>query len=156
MNKKKKTALAISGGGSWGAWGGGTIQGLIECKGKDYDIVVGASTGSLLSPLSAMGELDRLREVYTSVTQKDIFNVNPFNKKGEINIWNVLWRVVFVNAWSKIFKKEIKPTLGESKNLRELVGTLLFFSRQTPSLEDTDYTFTQPYIKEVKHKNHDR
>ena len=128
MNKKNKTALAISGGGAWGAWGGGTIKGLKECKGKDYDIVIGSSTGSLLSPLTAIGELEKLKEAYTSVTQKDIFDVNPFNKKGGISIWNAFCRIALTNTFNKFFKNKDKPTLGESNNLRKTITN--FFSEE--------------------------
>lgn len=121
MKTQKKRALVISGGGAWGAWGGGTIQGLIEIEKKEYDLIVGASTGSLLSPLVALGELSRLKEAYTNVTQKDIFNVNPFTKTGDINILNAVWRVLFVNNFYKIFKKNHIPTLGESLNLKKTI-----------------------------------
>lgn len=127
-NANKKTALSISGGGAWGAWGGGTIQGLYECMNKDYDIIIGASTGSLLSPLTALKEMDRLKEAYTSVTQKDIFNVNPFTKKGDISLLNAFWRIAIVNTFSSLFKKGNKPTLGESVNLRDTI--MKFFTEE--------------------------
>ena len=119
MNKKK--ALVISGGGAFGAWGGGTIQGITECTGKEYDMVVGASTGSLLSPLVAIGKFEKLKEAYTSVNQDSIFDVNPFNKKGEIKLTNAIWRVLVANPISGIFKKKHKPTFGESNELRKTI-----------------------------------
>jgi len=124
--KKKKLALVISGGGAWGAWGGGTIQGLYECEKKDYDIVIGTSTGSLLSPLVSLKEMDRLREAYTSVTQKDIFNVNPFNKKGGINPFNAIWRVLIANPISRLFKGKNKSSLGDAQNLRGTIKKFFF------------------------------
>ena len=43
-------ALVISGGGSKGAFAGGVAQYLIEQdKGREYDMFLGTSTGSLLS-----------------------------------------------------------------------------------------------------------
>lgn len=105
-----KKALAISGGGAWGAWGGGVIQALYEEKNKEYDLFIGSSTGSLLSPLASLKKMDKLKEAYTTTTQKDIFDVNPFNKKGKINFFNAIWRVI-----------RGKKTLGESHNLRCLI-----------------------------------
>lgn len=114
-NKKTKKALIISGGGAFGAYGGGIIKGLYDIEGRDYDLYVGTSTGSLLSPLASIKEMDRLREAYTSVTQEDIFNVNPFNKKGKINFVNFIIRVT-----KNIFTKK-HITLGESENLKKTI-----------------------------------
>ncbi len=110
-----KKALIISGGGSLGAWGGGIIQGLYDFENKKYDLFVGTSTGSLLSPLSSIKEMVRLKEAYTNVTQKDIFNINPFNKKGKINFINFI-----IRATKNIFTKN-NITLGESLNLRNTI-----------------------------------
>jgi len=114
-NKKSKKALIISGGGAFGAWGGGIIHGLYKKQNKEYDLFVGTSTGSLLSPLSSIKEMDRLKEAYTSVTQKDIFNVNPFNRKGRINFVNFIVRV----TKNMFTGKHI--TLGESENLKKTI-----------------------------------
>jgi predicted acylesterase/phospholipase RssA len=68
-------ALVISGGGSKGSFGGGVAQYLIEEQGRDYDLLIGTSTGSLLVPFLAVKKLDKLKEAYTTVTQKKIFKV---------------------------------------------------------------------------------
>jgi predicted patatin/cPLA2 family phospholipase len=107
---KGKKALVISGGGSKGAWAGGVIQYLLEDPEKDYDLYVGTSTGSLLAPLTSIREVSILKEGYTSITSEDIFSRNPFNKKGEVKLWNAFLRVI-------TFKK----TLGETHNLRNLI-----------------------------------
>ncbi|AVR45090.1 patatin [Christiangramia fulva] len=110
-------ALVISGGGSKGAFAGGIAEFLIKDCQISYDIFVGTSTGSLLIPLLAIGEIDRLKAIYTSVSQQDIFSSNPFiisKKNGEvvlrINHFNIL----------KMFLKGAK-SFGESKNLRKLI-----------------------------------
>lgn len=107
-----KKALVISGGGSWGAWGGGTIEALKIDQGKEYDLYVATSTGSLLCPLASQNSFMKLREAYTAVTQDSIFNVNPFTKKGGVNFLNAFWRII-----------RGKKTLGESKNLRDRINT---------------------------------
>ena len=71
-------ALVISGGGSKGAFGGGVAQYLMQEMGKDYDMLVGTSTGSLLVPHLALQNIEKIKEVYTSVNQNAIFNVCPF------------------------------------------------------------------------------
>ena len=56
MSNRK--AAVISGGGSWGAYGGGTLARL----NADYDTIVGVSTGSLLAPLAALREWEVLKQ----------------------------------------------------------------------------------------------
>lgn len=110
-------ALVISGGGSKGAFAGGVAQYLIENKKLDYDLFIGTSTGSLLVSHFAMNRVEEIKEIYTSVTQKDIFNVCPFNIKKRngietisINHFNVLRNLL---SGSKTF--------GESYNLKKLI-----------------------------------
>jgi predicted patatin/cPLA2 family phospholipase len=50
-------ALVVSGGGSKGAFGGGVAQYLIEEEKRDYDLLIGTSTGSLLVPFLALTQL---------------------------------------------------------------------------------------------------
>ena len=112
-----KKALVISGGGSKGAFAGGVAQYLMKNKGKEYDLFLGTSTGSLMVSHLALGLLDELKELYTNVNQKSIFSNNPFKIKkvdGEkvisIRHLNTLWN--FLNG---------RKTFGESKNLRSLI-----------------------------------
>lgn len=80
-------ALVISGGGSKGAFAGGLAEYLIKVCKQDYKLFIGSSTGSLLVPLLSIGEIDRLKKVMTTVTQKDIFNNCPFLiKKKRVSI----------------------------------------------------------------------
>jgi predicted patatin/cPLA2 family phospholipase len=111
-------ALVISGGGSKGAFAGGVAQHLIQDLGIQYDIMVGTSTGSLLVPLLAAGDIDNVKSAYTKVTQKDIYNICPFifkkkkdgTIKSSINHLNVI----------KMFMKR-KKTFGEHENLRKTI-----------------------------------
>ena len=107
-------ALVISGGGSKGAFAGGVAQYLIQEKGKKYDIFLGTSTGSLLIPHLAAGNIEKIYDIYTNVTQKTIFSINPFvvkKKDGReyvtINHFNMFWQFI-----------KQKRTFGESKNLQ--------------------------------------
>jgi len=115
-------ALVISGGGSKGAFAGGVAEYLINEENNDYDILVGSSTGSLLIPHLSIGKIDALKKAYTSVTQKDVFNICPFivtkdkdgNLKSRMNHLNVI----------KMFLKR-KKTFGETKNLRKTISRIL-------------------------------
>lgn len=107
-------ALVISGGGSKGSFAGGVAQYLIEEEGRDYDMFLGTSTGSLLIPHLATNDIKKLYTIFTNVKQKHVFSVNPFvqrKKEGRefvsINFINSLWQFI---------KK--KRTFGESKSLK--------------------------------------
>ena len=100
--------LVISGGGARGAWGGGVAQGLCQLDGRTYEGVIGTSTGSLLMPLVALKDFERLKIAYTTTTQKDIFSRNPFKKNGELKQFCAFLRIIFGSK-----------NLGESKRLRK-------------------------------------
>jgi predicted patatin/cPLA2 family phospholipase len=116
-----KRALVISGGGSKGAFGGGIAEYLIRECNFNYDIFVGTSTGSLLVPLLSIDEIEKIRAIYTTVTQDSIFSSNPFivyKDKGvyktRINHFGII----------KMFLRG-KKTFGESKNLFKLIKKII-------------------------------
>ena len=109
--KEELHAVVISGGGAFGAWGVGVAQGLSESKNpRHYSLGVGTSTGSLMGPLVLLGDFPKLIDAYTSVTQKDIFSVNPFKKNGKLKSFNFVKRALLG-----------KPTVGETKSLRNTI-----------------------------------
>ena len=117
-------ALVISGGGSKGAFAGGVAQHLIQEQKKNYNLFLGTSTGSLLIPHLAAGNIQKVYDIYTNVTQRKIFSVNPFvvkKKDGReyvtINYLNTVWQ--FIRS---------RRTFGESKALRRNIRKN--FSRQ--------------------------
>jgi NTE family protein len=99
-----------SGGGAWGSYSVGFFTALK----KDYDVIIGISTFALMSVLLILKKYTKLKEAYTSVSQKDIFSYNPFDKNGNISTWKSLWRLILN-----------KKTLGESYNLRKLIDKFL-------------------------------
>ena len=111
-------ALVISGGGSKGAFAGGVAAHLMKVQHRNYDIFVGSSTGSLLLTHLAIGEIDKLHEVYTNVNQKSIFSLNPFKIKKKDNREYV--SINYLNTILQFIKK--RRTFGESKNLRKLIS----------------------------------
>jgi NTE family protein len=72
-------ALVISGGGSKGAFAGGVAQYLIEEKGKKYDIFLGTSTGSLLIPHLAAGNLKKIYEVIPMLPKRKSLASTPLS-----------------------------------------------------------------------------
>lgn len=109
-----KRILVLSGGAARGAWGGGLAQTLVEDLDYDYQCVIGSSTGSLLAPLIALGEFELLKEGYTTISDKDIFNVRPFKNKGK--------KCGEIKGMQSFMRLLIgKRTLGESKNLRKTI-----------------------------------
>ncbi len=68
-----KRALVISGGGCKGAFAVGVIKNLAaNFPDITFDIFVGTSTGSLISPLAALQEIGLLEQLYTTVTTDNI------------------------------------------------------------------------------------
>ena len=72
--------LALSGGGSDGAYGAGLLCGWTQAGDRPrFKLVTGISTGSLIAPFAFLGpEYDaRLKEVYTTLTTKDLVTAKP-------------------------------------------------------------------------------
>jgi NTE family protein len=126
-------ALVISGGGSKGAFAGGVAQYLLQNKGHTYDLFLGTSTGSLLIPHLALGDIEKLRSIYTSVNMDQIFDINPFivKKKNRINY-------VTINHFNVVRQfLRGKRTFGESKNLQKFIKTNL-------TVSEFEYLKSQP------------
>lgn len=127
---KLKRGLVISGGGAYGAFGAGTLAALD----KDYDKIVGISTGALMSSLVALKKWETLKEAYTSVSQKDIidkkwYKPSPFTKKGKVNIFSVIYALIARN-----------PTLATSNNLKKLINKFI---------SEEDYQLLKDLNKEI-------
>ncbi len=110
-------ALVISGGGSKGAFAGGIATHLLNNCQHQYRTLVGTSAGSLLVPLLALGETDRLKAVFTNIRQQDIFNICPFLIKKRHGL--LTYRINHFNTVRMFLMG--KRTFGESKSLRKLI-----------------------------------
>ena len=111
-------ALVISGGGSKGAFAGGVAEYLINDLGREYDIFAGTSTGSLLIPCLAAGQIDRIKEIYCNVRQGDIFDRCPFIIRKTASGFKT--RFNHLGILRQFFSG--RKTLGESRNLRNLIA----------------------------------
>jgi hypothetical protein len=81
---KERNFLAVSGGGSNGAFGAGVLFGWTASgKRPEFTVVTGVSTGSLIAPFAFLGPPydEYLREAYTEISGEDIFE-----KKGVLTI----------------------------------------------------------------------
>ncbi len=79
----KLNILAISGGGSKGAWGIGLLKGWSDLgEMLNFRLVTGISTGALIAPYAFLGGsyLDVIADFYTNVSDDDIFIKKPFSK----------------------------------------------------------------------------
>lgn len=152
-------ALVISGGGSKGAFAGGVAQYLIQNKGLAYDLFIGTSTGSLLIPHLALGNIDKLRSIYTNVSMNEIFDINPFIIKSKKGI-----KFVTINHFNVIRQYlRGKRTFGESKNLQKFIRKNLSVSEfnhlQTLPTDIivtvTNISKNEPEYKSIKYSTYD-
>jgi hypothetical protein len=75
----KYAALALSGGGSDGAFGAGFLNGWSAARTRpDFKLVTGISTGALTAPFAFLGsDYDaELKQVYTTITTENILDIN--------------------------------------------------------------------------------
>lgn len=114
-------ALVISGGGSKGAFAGGVAQYLIQELNRDYHLFLGTSTGSLLVSHLALNKIDKIKSVYTNVTNESIFNVCPFTIKQKHGTQNI--GINHINVLLNFLRGS--KTFGESQNLKKLIKNTL-------------------------------
>lgn len=109
---KIKRACVISGGGSWGAYGGGTLERI----NNEYDTVVGVSSGALLAPLTALNEWYLLKSAYTNVDENSIldscwYKGKPLTKNGRLRKLPVLMTLL-LGQESICTSKELRKTIN--------------------------------------------
>ncbi|HMO40222.1 MAG TPA: patatin-like phospholipase family protein [Saprospiraceae bacterium] len=149
-NQKKIRALVISGGGSKGAFAGGLAAQLLQRN--DYQVFVGTSAGSLLIPLLALGEVERLKNVFTNIRQRDIFNICPFILKWRHGEYT--YRINHFNTVRMFLRG--KKTFGESENLRRLIHqtfTQKDYQRLRASNKDVVVTVSNLSCYQVEYKS---
>lgn len=86
LSPTERNFLAISGGGSNGAFGAGLLTGWTKTGTRpEFSIVTGVSTGSLIAPFAFLGPpYDRLlTEAYTEISGADVYR-----KKNVLRIFN--------------------------------------------------------------------
>ncbi len=144
-------ALVISGGGSKGAFAGGISEYLIKQAHREYDILVGTSTGSLMVAHLALNKIQSLKELYLNICAKDIFSLNPFIFKKHKG-----YRSISINHFNLIlsFLKGAK-TFGKSENLRRLIKrnvTLEMFKTLKESDKEVVVTVSNITLNQIEYK----
>ncbi len=112
---KIKKGVVVSGGGAWGAFGAGTLAKI----NNNYDVGAGISTGALMTPLVMLNKYDVLKEAYCNTREKDIYDLawykpKPIKKNGKINMWAIIWALIWGN-----------PTFATTKNMRKHIDKFL-------------------------------
>ncbi|WBU88942.1 patatin-like phospholipase family protein [Cellulophaga omnivescoria] len=110
-------AMVISGGGSKGAFAGGVAQYLLQDAKHKYHMFIGTSTGSLLISHLALQKIEKIKKIYTSVNQDDIFSSCPYTITKKQGI-----ETIAINHF-KVLKNLLRgsKTFGESYHLLNLI-----------------------------------
>ncbi|WP_346237723.1 patatin-like phospholipase family protein [Niabella insulamsoli] len=119
----KQRALVISGGGSKGAFSVGVVKDLMHIYQVDFDILVGTSTGALIVPLVALGELEQLEALYTTVTDEQI--LVKYNLGSRLNTTSVFTAGPLIDKIEAIYTDAYFDKLLASKKEIYLTTTCL-------------------------------
>jgi len=94
-------ALVVSGGGCKGAFAVGLVKRLFEhWPNLAFDMYVGTSTGSLVTPLVAMNEMALVEHIYTTETTENIVKTGRLGDHiNDVSIFDAspLWDLVQAN-----------------------------------------------------------
>jgi NTE family protein len=138
-----KTALVISGGGSKGAFAVGVLQYIhAHVRPIDgFDLYCGTSTGSLICPLAALGDLDLLTTMYTTTNQDDVLNLGPIsNLLTDVSLHDASPLKDLINRQITDARFQSLTASGKAVYLSTVclqTEKLVFFTtRPTPSTED--------------------
>ncbi|GBE44390.1 patatin-like phospholipase [bacterium BMS3Bbin10] len=118
--------LAISGGGSEGAFGAGLLAGWSENGTRpEFEIVTGVSTGALIAPFAFLGKRydPVLKEIYTKYSTKDFLTKRPI--KGLVGGDALSDNKPFKRLITKYFDAALMAELAREHNRgrRLLIGT---------------------------------
>ena len=152
----KKKAAVISGGASWDAFGGGTLARID----KNYDLVIGMSTGALMSPLVALREWEMLKFAYINTDNSMVYDrvwykPYPVSKTGKLRKLPVIISLILGQntvATTKRVKKSIdsfftenhfnelrrqnKEVIVASQNFAQTPSRVHFFNNIDTNFED--------------------
>lgn len=86
-----KRGLVVGGGGARGAWAVGALWYLMKDRDERYDMVVGTSTGSLIAPMAAIGDIEHLKENYVNITWREALGTWIPTRSETLNgVWALL------------------------------------------------------------------
>ncbi len=135
-----KRAVALSGGGSRGAYEAGAWRSLAE-NGVDYQLVTGTSIGALNGALMAQGDYDLAQELWDTITVENVMadgiNLEPsiekmLDQKGDLMAF--LKKYVHYKGADITPLKELLDRVIDEKKLRDSPVDLGIVTVQFPSL----------------------
>lgn len=127
-NGRRQSAhfLALSGGGSDGAFGAGLLVGWSKSgKRPEFDLVTGISTGALAAPFAFLGPAydQQLQEVYTRYATKDL--VTPQVVAGLLGAASVADASKFETVIARYIDQDLLKAIAleHDRGRRLLIGT---------------------------------
>jgi len=114
MNNKR--VCIFSGGGAWSAYGCGVLAKL----NKNYDIIIGISTGNLIVPFIANNHWDVLYSIFNNINNNSIYDISwykplSFTEDGKIKKLSLILSILLNNK-----------TIHTTNNLKKLID--LYFT----------------------------
>lgn len=110
-------ALVLSGGGAKGAWEAGAAVALIEA-GVPVRLVAGSSAGALTAAMLADGRLDRLQQLWRSLSREQVFTLRPG-----------VFFAGLLPGWLTLLTLDHAGSLFDPAPLRDLITTTLDLGR---------------------------
>jgi NTE family protein len=110
-------ALVLSGGGAKGAWEAGAAVTLIEA-GVPVRLVAGSSAGALTAAMLADGRLDRLQQLWRSLSREQVFTL----RTG-------VFFAGLLPGWLTLLTLDHAGSLFDPAPLRDLITTTLDLGR---------------------------
>jgi NTE family protein len=110
-------ALVLSGGGAKGAWEAGAAVALIE-SGVPVRLMAGSSAGALTAAMLADGRLDRLQELWRTLSREQVFALRPS-----------VFFAGLLPGWLTLLTLDHAGSLLDPAPLRELITATLDFAR---------------------------
>lgn len=113
----KRYSLVLEGGGAKGAYQVGAIKALKE-NGYEFDTIVGTSIGALNAAFICQGEIDKLDELWHTLSFQDLMDIN--NELGE-SLVNFNLTSEIVNEAAKKAINAFKAKGIDTKNIRNIL-----------------------------------
>jgi NTE family protein len=110
-------ALILSGGGAKGAWEAGVAAALVE-GGLPVRLVAGSSAGALNAAMVADGRLDRLQDLWRTVTREQVYTLRPS-----------VFFAGLLPGWLTLFALDHAGSLLDPAPLRELIAASIDLER---------------------------
>lgn len=113
----KRYSLVLEGGGARGAYQVGAIKALKE-NGYEFDTIVGTSIGALNAAFICQGDIDKLDELWHTLSFQDLMDIN--NELGE-SLVNFNLTSEIVNEAAKKAIDAFKAKGIDTKNIRNIL-----------------------------------